>query len=146
MVWVDPFDEMRRMQREMDRMFSDVLRRPEMQSNFGSESGWREPLADMWETDDAVFVTLELPGVSKDDIKLNITENQLEVSVDFHKEEKEEKSGYKRFERQYRGFYRAVSLPAKVIPDKAEATYKNGVLEIKLPKAEKKKGVQVKVK
>lgn len=146
MVWADPFEEMRRIQREMDRMFADFFARPETRVGFDVEPGWREPLADVWETDDAVYVTLELPGVNKDDIKLDITENQVEVKVDLQKEKKEEKEGYRRFERQYRGFYRLIALPTEVVPEKAEASYKNGVLEIKLPKATKRKGVRVKVK
>lgn len=139
MVWWGPFREFRRMARELDRFFEFP--------DFEELEGYREPLTDVWETEDAVMVTVELPGVNKEDINLNVKGNFLEVKVEKKEEKKEKKEGFRRFERRYQGFYRLIRLPAKVNPQKTEATYNNGILEIKLPKVEEgEKGAQIEVK
>ena len=83
----------------------------------------REPLVDVVETDSEIRVVVELPGVEKTDIKLHGTEDSLEISVDT--------PHYK--------YYKEVTLPAKVKVKEAKSNYKNGVLEVILPKAETKK-------
>jgi HSP20 family protein len=80
----------------------------------------REPLVDIVETNDEVRVVAELPGVEKSDIKLHGTEDSLDISVDT--------PNYK--------YYKEVTLPTKVRVKEATSTYKNGVLEVVLPKAE----------
>jgi len=147
-TWWDPFDEMRRIRREMDRMFNDFLGRPQ----YGEANilkGWREPLTNFRETEDDLIFTMELPGISKDDIQLNVTEDALEVKAEAKKIAEEKEDGMLRRERSYKGFYRRFTLPFKIIPEKVNAEYENGVLEIKLPKIEvkkKEKKLQVKVK
>ncbi len=91
----------------------------------------REPLVDIMSTDGEVKVVAELPGVDKNDIKLHGTESTLTISVDTP-------------ERKY---YKEVELPAKVNPEKARSTYKNGVLEVTLEKKkeEKPKGSPIKI-
>jgi HSP20 family protein len=148
MIWMDIFDEMRRMQREINRMFGNLLARPSFATPLAPAwGGWREPLMDLWEDEDNVTIRAEIPGVNKEDIKLNVTEDSLEVKVLRKKESKGETAGVQHLERSYEGFYRYVQLPCKVVPEKAEATYNNGILEVKIPKAEKekKRGVEVKV-
>jgi len=83
----------------------------------------REPLVDIVETDREVHVVAELPGVEKNDIKLHGTEDTLTISVDTPQ----------------RKYYKEVKLPAKVDVKKAKTTYKNGVLEVRLPKKEERK-------
>lgn len=83
----------------------------------------REPLVDVVSTDDEVKVVAELPGVEKEDIKLHGIENTLTVSVDTPK----------------RKYFKEIKLPAAVIPNKAKTVYKNGVLEVTLPKIREKK-------
>jgi len=80
----------------------------------------REPLVDIVDTDDEIRVVVELPGVEKGDIKLHGTEDEVTISVDT--------SQYK--------YYKEVALPVKVRVKEASSTYKNGVLEVVLPKAE----------
>ncbi len=108
-------------------------------------SEYREPLTDVWETDNDVVATIELPGVSKEDINLNVTDNRVEVKVEKKEEKKEKKKGLYRLERSYRGFYRAFPLPSEVKADEAKATYKNGVLEITIPKKQPSQGKQKRV-
>ncbi|MGC8817393.1 MAG: Hsp20/alpha crystallin family protein [Candidatus Hadarchaeum sp.] len=147
MFWMDVFDEMRRMQREINRMFGDFFARPMFVTpRTPTWMGWREPLIDLWEDEENVTLRAELPGVDKEDIKLNVTEDSLEIKVLRKKESKAETAGVQQMERSYGGFYRYLQLPCRVIPEKATATYNNGILEIKIPKAEKtKRGFEVKV-
>jgi len=82
----------------------------------------REPLTDLIEGDEEVSVTVEIPGVEKEDIDLHVTNNSLEIKVDTPQ----------------RKYYKNVNLPCDVIPDTTKATYKNGVLDIIVKRKEKK--------
>lgn len=94
-------------------------------------TGEREPLIDVIESENDVKVIAEIPGVEKNEIKLKTTEEELEVRVD-NKERK---------------YSKEVALPCKVKPETAEASYKNGILEVRIEKAEKKSkgGMDVKI-
>ena len=154
------WDQMRRMQEEMDRMFEGfsgfepfgTARTQEaLPSHTGSNivySNYKQPLADMWETDKEVLATLEIPGIKKEDIEINVENRNLEIKVEKKDEYKEEdkKQGLYRLERRYGGYYRNISLPENVDPDKIKATYTNGVLELRMPKDKvQKKGRSIKV-
>ncbi len=154
------WDQMQRMQEEMDRMFEgftgfgpfEIYRsREALPSHTESDiacSNYKRPLADMWETDKDVLATLEIPGVTKEDIDINVVDDSLEIKVEKKEELKEEgkKQGMYRLERRYGGYYRTMSLPENVDPDKIKATYENGVLELRMPKVKsRKKGGSIKV-
>ncbi len=98
---------------------------------FGTEEGeYREPLTDVMEGENTISITAEIPGVTKEDIDLEVTEDTVKIKVDTP-------------ERKY---YKEIALPEKVIPDSAKASYKNGILDVVLEKArKKKKGKKVKV-
>lgn len=144
-MWEDPFEEMKRFRKEMNRLFDTFLGRvaeralPDMSSMRKDMQLFRQPLSDLRETDKELIASIEIPGVDKKDIQLQITENNLEVKVEKKQEMKVEKKGYLKAERSYKGFYRSMSLPSRVIPQQAKASYKDGVLEVVMPKAEKKK-------
>ncbi len=113
---------------------------------------YREPLVDVFETDDEVIVTAEIPGLDKDDIKLFGSGNRLEIlaekTTEVTKPEKKEKEGegnYVYRERSTARFYRSVTLPTTVIPDKSKSSYKYGVLEVRMPKAETSKKTSLKI-
>ncbi len=156
MPW-DPFEELREFEKRMNRLFREFFERgmtalPGGRSDLipyrrglGMELGIREPYTDIQETDKEIILTAEMPGIKKSDIKINTTEDSIEISAETRREEKEEKKGFVRRERGYSGYYRRYTLPSKVDPDKARATYNNGVLEIRLPKTEIKKGRNIKV-
>jgi HSP20 family protein len=144
MAW-DIFDEIQRMQEEMDRMFNDFFRHPHyrslgpgrsLQESEQSTPQMREALSDVQENDKEVIITAELPGMSKEDIELNMTSDRVEIRAEKKEEQKQVDEGFKSFGRQYTGFYRSIPLPAPVKAEKARATYKNGVLEVVLPKKE----------
>ena len=140
------WDDIRRMQREMDRMFDNFLERefPStslIESRFGGISNFREPLSDIWEDDKEMRVVMEIPGVDKDDIVVTAKDGGLEIKVQRKDEIKEENKnkGFYRIERRYAGFYRHLPLPSDADVEKISATYKNGILELKIPKKEGKK-------
>lgn len=139
----------------MDRLFEDFLGR-----RFGSpwwpsirwpEIRWPEgmevsPSVDVFEEKDEIIIKAELPGMVKDDVNVNITENTLTISGEKKKEEKVEKKDYYHLERSYGSFSRSLRLPADVQSEKAKATFRDGVLEIRAPKTEEAKKKEVKVK
>lgn len=142
----DIFDEIYRMQEEMDRMFNEFMypSRQLVPRSEGEEvkpevPSVRKALVDVQETDKDIIVTAELPGVEREDIQLNATTERLEIQVKKKEEQKEEKEGYRMYGSRYTGYYRSVPLPAAVDPEKVKATHKNGVLEVILPKKEPSK-------
>lgn len=139
MSW-DPLEEMRKIHREVDRLFSDFFGKPKALI----PEGFKEPLIDVCETDEEITVFADIPGVEKENIKLNATEDSLEIKAE-KKEEEVKKVEYELRERKYLGFYRLINLPTKVDASKAKATYRNGVLEVRLPKIEAAKRVDVPV-
>ena len=150
-MWKDPFEEIRKFRKEMNRLFDTFWSQSEISQKALPDIRrdmqlFREPLLDLKETDDMLIANIELPGIDKKDIQLQITENGLEVKVEKKKEAKVEKKGYLKAERSYKGFYRSMGLPVKVMPEQAKASYKDGVLEVIMPKAEKKKLKKTKVK
>lgn len=143
---VEPWDDFRRFEDIMNRMFEEFWGRPTTRRLLPSgERGaivpaeHREPFIDVIESDKEIIATAEMPGLEKQDIKINVTEDRLEISAETKHEEKKEEKGYIYRERRSGSYYRAISLPSPVDPDESKATYKNGVLEIKMPKTEVKK-------
>lgn len=144
----NPWDEFRRFQEMMDRMSEQFWGRPmrhllpsgrlllpgERREMVPAE--YRMPYVDVVETDKEVIATAEMPGLEKQDIKINLTEDRLEISAETKHEEEREEKGYVYKERRRGAYYRAISLPAPVDPNNSKATYNNGVLEIRMPKTE----------
>ncbi|MCK5548698.1 MAG: Hsp20/alpha crystallin family protein [Thermoplasmata archaeon] len=155
----DMDEEFERILRRMERMMGDAIKNRELPTErpfvygFSMRSGpngkpqvrefgntkyfdvdqkehEREPLTDIIDKDENIAVTVELPGVEKDDIELGVHEDSLTISVNTDK----------------RRYYKELQLPSAVAPDSAKATYKNGVLDIVLKKsAGKKKGKKVRI-
>jgi HSP20 family protein len=92
--------------------------------------------ADIFEEGNDVVVKAELPGMKKEDIDVKVTENMITISGEKKKEEKVEKKNYYRFERTYGSFKHEYSMPCEVQTDKANAHFKDGILEIRIPKTE----------
>lgn len=104
------------------------------------------PNVDISESDDAFEVIAEIPGMSKDDIKISIKENVLTLTGEKKQEEKTDKKNYHRVERMYGQFQRSFRLPNSVKSDDIKAKYQNGVLSITIPKAEEVKPKEIEVK
>jgi len=143
---VEPWDDFRRFEEMMNRMFENFSGKTTSRRLLSSgergavvPSEYREPFIDVMESDKEIIATAEMPGLEKQDIKINVTEDMLEISAETKQEEKKEEKGYIYRERRSGSYYRAISLPSPVDPDNSKATYENGVLEIKMPKTEVKK-------
>lgn len=140
----DWFDDIRRIRDEMDRIFQS----PFLPAKVSERKVMpRVPNCHVFETETAVIADIELPGVEKKDIDLRINEQSLEIKVDAKKEvEKKTEHGFS-YSSARQSFYRYIPLPKRVIPDKAEAEFKNGLLRVNMPKAEKaSKGRSVPIK
>lgn len=141
----NPFREMSKMQRNMDRILSDVFAEP-LSSDWGNEErvGFT-PACDFEETDSHFLLSFDLPGISKNDVKIEVLENQVFVSGVRKEEKKEEKPTRYSSERYYGAFQRTFNLPGKINGDKVEANYQDGVLQIAIPKMEIAKGKLVQI-
>jgi HSP20 family protein len=131
----DVFSELTRMQEEMNRYFDDFFGE---QRRGLAEGAWL-PAVDVSETDSEMVVRAELPGMTQDDIEVNLQDNVLTLKGEKKQEKKEEKENYHRVERSYGSFSRSFTLPAGVNQDEVKATFKDGVLEIAMPKTEEAK-------
>ncbi len=140
MVW-DPFEEIKRMHEEMDRLFGRAFGSTGLLGIKGKElskyEGFRVPIADVKETESSVIASIEIPGVEKKDIGLNVTENSIEVKVEKKAEKEVKEKGSYSYESRSHSFYRALPLPAEVKSSEAKADYKNGVLRVEIPKVKK---------
>jgi len=131
-------------QREINRMFNSFFR-SETEDESLANIGWN-PAVDIAEHDDAYVVKVELPGVSRDEVKIVSQENTLTIRGEKKQEKESKGSNYQRVERAYGAFQRSFSLPSTIKGDKIEATFKDGVLTVTLPKAEEAKGKEIEVK
>ncbi|MBI4375469.1 MAG: Hsp20/alpha crystallin family protein [Elusimicrobia bacterium] len=126
-------------------LFDDFFSgRPLLARGTDTETGWNwSPAVDIRETDDELVIYALVPGVEKEEIQIEIKDGALVLSGS--RKAPAEDSGWLRREQYYGSFYRAFSLPAEIQQDRVSANHKNGVLEIRLPKAEKAKPHKVKV-
>jgi HSP20 family protein len=140
---------------EMDRLFEDYFSRGWMRpfrwewpslGEMAKPFEGKMPKVDVIERDDEVIVKAELPGVDKKDLDVSVTENSVTIKGTTSHEEKEEKGDYYRCEISRGAYARTVALPSYVDADKAKANFKDGVLELKLPKVEKSKRRSIEIK
>ena len=101
------------------------------------------PNSDITESDDDVIVTMELPGVVKDEVKISLQDNVLYVRGEKKQEKEDKNQNYHRIERSYGSFCRSFQLPTTVRADRIKAKYKDGVLSITLPKTEEVKPKEI---
>jgi HSP20 family protein len=142
----EPFNEMMSLRDAMDRLFEDSFVRP----RFGElipRVGFGEMAIDMYETKDDVVVKTALPGVKPEDVDVTITGDVLSIKGET-KEEKEtqgDNQNYLRRERRYGAFSRSITLPSGLQVDKAQASFENGVLTLRVPKSEQAKPKSIKI-
>ena len=126
----NPFAFMRRISEELDRAFgpgTDVLAMPQLYSRVWS------PALEVFERDDKFFVRLDLPGVTKEDVKIEVSHDELTIEGERRLAKDEKKEGFYRTERTYGNFYRQIAIPEHVRAEEATATFKDGVLQIEMP-------------
>jgi len=132
------------LQREMNRLFEDFFGRGLLPEPFRGAGKWR-PAVDVVESDDAVTVKAELPGMTPDDIEINLSGDTLSIKGEKKEEKETQGKEVHRVERSYGSFERVVRLPVAVKSGEAEATFKNGVLTVELPKTEESKRKEIKI-
>ena len=140
---------------EIDRYFDDLVSNrwpsvfgghwPSFSLGMRSPFEGRWPKVDVVDRDKEVLIRAELPGVKKEDLDVSVTDSSVTIKATTHHEEKEEKGEYVRQETRHGEYHRTVSLPREVNGDQAKAVFKDGVLELTIPKLEKAKRHSVKV-
>ncbi len=134
------FDEIDKMHEHMDHLFnnffSDSFVQPKLAYSNSNLAAYKRPASDLYETDKEIVAKLDMPGIDKKDIKINVTDYGIEIKAETKKEEKKETKGNYRYERSYSGFYRSFALPEYANAKEAKAEYKEGVLKISIPKKE----------
>ena len=140
-----PLAEIARWEQQMERRFADLFSGRITRLWDDDESEVTEPALDLYDEGNEVVVKAELPGMSKDDVQISFADNVLTIRGEKKKEDEDRGKDYYRSERVYGAFMRRVVLPTEVNPEKARALFKNGVLEIRLPKRESAKKKEIKV-
>ncbi len=143
-VW-DPFRELEEMRKRMASLWDRPLELLEAPSERLELAEWR-PLADITEDDKEYLVKIEIPGMKRDEVKVSMESGVLTISGE-RKLEKEEKSKkYHRVERAYGSFSRSFVIPDDVVAEKIDAEFKEGILQVHLPKGEHAKPKTIEVK
>ncbi len=114
--------------------FFDVVETPGRGRRSWFEGAMWEPAIDLIDKKDNLIAKVELPGVDKKDVKISLTENNLTIQGEIKKEEETKKENYYYRERAYGNYARTISLPAEIDKEKISARFKNGILEITMPK------------
>lgn len=139
----DPVDWMRQFQDDMNRFFDRSLVPASERRGAGPLFA---PPVDMIDCDGEVVVRAELPGLDKEEVHVSLVGSSLSIEGEKKSETEEKKENYYRRERTYGSFQRILDLPDNVDGGKADASFKNGILEIRLPKREEAKPKQIEVK
>jgi len=141
--YLDPWDQpFRELGRAADRLYEEFMRSrwpwrewpsPWRSPGYGVQLHW--PHVDMTETEEAVRILAELPGVDRDDIEVSVSEDRITIRGEKKEQEEETGGDYYRLERRYGSFQRTFPLPCEVQSDRIEASFKDGLLRITLPKS-----------
>ncbi len=138
-LW-EPFRELVTMRDDMDRLFETFFgTQPQTMDEF-----WR-PAIDIEENNGNLMVRAEIPGMNKENIKVSVKEDMLKISGERKQENETKEKTFHRIERSYGKFERIIRLPSEVDADKVKASYKEGVLNVTLPKPESMKPKQIDV-
>jgi len=146
----EPFEEIKRLEDEIENIFNQFWRStripklslPRVKSGkeiASLESTVWSPAADVIEKESEVIVKCDLPGVDKKDVKIKINPESITITGESRKEKKQEEENYYIEERVYGAFSKMIVLPSEIDPEKVQAKFEHGVLEIKAPKVEIKK-------
>ena len=131
----EPFRELSSLQTEMNRLFNAAFDTPR-----GNDGGRRwMPAMDLVETDEHFVLRADLPGMTESDVNIELEDNVLTVSGERKAEHQEKGEGFYRVERAFGSFSRALTLPKGIDAEAVNASFSNGVLEVRIPKPEERK-------
>ncbi len=142
LVRYNPWREMSSLQRQLNRLFDDALT-PTNWDDFGNLS--KVPAAELTETDDALHLKLEVPGMEAKDLDIQVMADRVAIAGERKSETKSEDNGVTRSEFRYGKFSRVIPLPIRIQNTNVTAEYKDGILNLTLPKSEEEKNKVVKV-
>jgi len=136
----DPIRELDSLQGDMNHLFDRFF------EGRGSKANTRWiPAMDLVETEDHLVLRGDLPGLTEDDVEIEIKDNVLTVSGERKADNEETNGGFYRVERSFGRFSRSLTLPRRIDADKVEAKFDNGVLEVRIPKPEETKTTRVQI-
>jgi HSP20 family protein len=139
----EPFREVTSLQNEMNRLFNTVFDTPGP-GNGGTMRRWM-PAMDLVESGDHFVLRADLPGMSEEDVKIELEEGTLTLSGERKAEHEEREEGYYRVERAFGSFSRSLTLPKGINPDAVTANFDRGVLEVRIPKPEERKPRRIEI-
>jgi HSP20 family protein len=140
----DPFSEMVSLRSAMDRLFEDSFVSPLTWRTVANGTGIN-PAVDVHETDDDIVVTAALPGIKPDDLDVTITGQNLALRGELKADETVEHDQYIYRERRFGSFNRSFQLPVRVDGDRADASFSDGILTLRIPKADEVKPRQIRI-
>jgi len=145
MIRWNPFDELASLRESMDKLFDDFLttRGPGQRAET-APMVW-QPAIEAYETDHDVVIRAELPGINPNNVEISVTGETLTIKGSSRAEQEEKHRNYHRRELRYGAFARSLTLPSGVQGDQAKASFRNGILVIRVPKNERAKPKSVKV-
>ncbi|MBP6965569.1 MAG: Hsp20/alpha crystallin family protein [Armatimonadetes bacterium] len=138
----DPFRDLESLQEDVNRLFQESMARPRREAPAARV--WAPPV-DVVEDDDKIVVKAELPGMKREDIDIELSGEQLTIRGERKFESEEKKDNYVRIERAYGQFQRTFTIGVPVKSDQVKAAYKDGILEVTIPKSEEIKPKKVDV-
>ncbi|HUJ79867.1 MAG TPA: Hsp20/alpha crystallin family protein [Nitrospiria bacterium] len=146
-----PWTDLSRMERAMERMADDLFGRHWFDFNWPDrlrlrELEWREPAIEITEEKDELVIKAEIPGIKKEDVQVNLSDHLLTIRGEKKQEREVKEKGYFYSERAYGSFCRSIELPTDVQAGKVHASFKDGLLEVRLPKTEQAKQREIAIK
>ncbi len=137
----NPVNELDAFQSDLNRLFDGFFGA----ARTGSGAQRWVPATDLVETEGHYVLRADLPGMSEDDVNIEVQDNVLTISGERRSESEQEHEGYQRVERAFGRFTRSLSLPSGIDADRIEASFDNGVLEVRVPKPEERKPHRVEI-
>ena len=140
----EPFRELTTLQTEMNRLFNSVFDAPAGARNAGTLRRWM-PAMDLLEVGDDFVLRADLPGMSEEDVKIELEDSTLTISGERNAEHESKGEGFYRVERAYGSFARSLTLPQGVDAEAVSASFDRGVLEVRIPKPEQRKPRRIEI-
>ncbi len=140
----DPFRDLMTLRDRMNRLFEDVFTSARGEEKDLISGSWT-PAVDIYEDENQLVLTAEVPGIDEKDIEIKLEDNTLSIQGERKMEKETKEENYHRIERAYGSFYRSFTLPNYIDQDKIQAEHENGILKITMPKKPELKPRKVKI-
>ena len=140
-----PLKELEEMRKDMDRLFDEFTKPVRRWRTQPKSEGLEIPSIDLYERGGDIVIKVELPGARREDIDITIAKDSLVIKGDIKRDEDVKEENYHISERKFGNFSRTIALPVEVESEKAQATMKDGLLEIVIPKREEAKPREIRI-